>query len=66
MVFSWLSLGITNLITSRSSGKAAINFEARARDKAQLKQSEAASATFRCGFRRCRILSVTSLPSTWT
>jgi len=33
MVFSWLSLGITNLITSRSSGKAAINFEARARDK---------------------------------
>ena len=30
---SMLSLGITNLITSRSSGKAAINFEVRACDK---------------------------------
>jgi hypothetical protein len=38
MVFSWLSLGITNLITDRSSAKTAINFEARACDKSGFRQ----------------------------
>jgi hypothetical protein len=40
-VFSWLSLVITtNLITSRSSGIAAINFETRTRNKSSFRTGE--------------------------
>src|SRR4028118_2060034 len=41
IVFSWLSLGVTtNLITSRSSGKTAINFETRIRDERGFRTGE--------------------------
>jgi hypothetical protein len=40
MVFSWSNLGITTLITDRSSGKTVINFEARAHDKSGFRTDE--------------------------